>query len=80
MQACTLDTGPSWQLDDRPCMIRDTGTAGGMGGGPALNGVHSTEGGGEAQAHAPLGVRLGAGHLVLNVQVSKHLLLLLKCL
>jgi len=44
-----------------------------------LKGVHSSgEGGGEAQAHAPLGVRLRAGHLVLNVQVPEHLLLLLQ--
>lgn len=44
-----------------------------------LDGIHSTrERGGEAEAHSSLGVRLRPSHLVLNVKVPEHLLLLLK--
>lgn len=47
----------------------------------ALHGIHSTrERGGEAEAHSPLGVCLRTSHLVLNIEVPKHLLLLLKSL
>lgn len=46
-----------------------------------LDGIHPTwEWGGEAKAHSPLGVRLRPSHLILNIKVPKHLLLLLESL
>lgn len=45
----------------------------------ALHGIHPTwERGGKAEAHSSLSVRLRASHLILNIEVPKHLLLLLK--
>lgn len=45
----------------------------------ALDRIHSPrEGGRKAEAHSSLGVCLRPSHLVLNIKVPEHLLLLLK--
>lgn len=72
------DIHASLKASDEFVVLNDR-MSGKHGGCLALHRIHpARKRGGEAEAHAPLGVRLRASHLILNVKVPEHLLLLLK--